>query len=288
MLIRWACLISLFSLLLTEISTAQVNEHILVDGIQRDYILHLPKGLPKGAPLVLAFHGYTGDAKGMMEEFGINAVADEKGFAVCYPEGLKDQKGNGFWQVGYSFHQNLKVDDIKFITTLADALQVRFGLSRENTFITGISNGGDLCNMLICRTTGKFKAAAPLLGCIMKDIYDSCRNSKPVPVFMLNGMKDDITYWDGDMQDHQGYGPYLPTKWMLDFRIAQTGCGSPRTDTLVGNPRVEDDYIIRQKFQNTLTGNQVWMYTVKNGRHEIPDYVNFANEVWDFFLQYVK
>ena len=283
-----SCLLFFISFLLLFLdSTSQDHQQIRVDDIQRDYIVYLPKNLPNNAPLVFAFHGYTGNAQDMMTDFGMNGIADKNGFAVCYPQGLIDQKGNSFWQVGYSFHKVQRVNDVKFICSLASVLQKQYKLSKQHTYITGISNGGDLCNMLICKTSGVFKAAAPLLGCIMKVIFDSCSNSNPFPVLLLNGLKDETTYWAGDMKDEQGYGPYLPTKEMLDFHVAKNRCSIAKKDTLMGNTQIEDDFIIREKYKNTSNHNQVWMYTVQNGGHSIPKYINMAGDVWRFFSLYL-
>ena len=278
----------LLALILSQTVSSQVRSSIIVDGIKRTYILYKPQGLPEHAPLVFVFHGYTGDAEGTMREFGMNAVADKQGFAVCYPQGLVDSKGNTFWQVGYSFHEDQKVDDVKFILTLATELHTKQHMEKGNTFITGISNGGDLCNLLICRTSGVFKAAAPLLGCIMKVNLESCAKSKPMPVLLLNGMKDDITYWSGDMIDSQGYGPYLSTPDMQAHHITRNQCIRVSSDTLVGDPQKPDDFTYREKFVNSRTGNQVWTYAVKNGRHGIPAYLDMANTVWSFFSLYVQ
>ncbi len=283
-----SCLLFFISFLLLFLdSTSQDHQQIRVDDIQRDYIVYLPKNLPNNAPLVFAFHGYTGNAQDMMTDFGMNGIADKNGFAVCYPQGLIDQKGNSFWQVGYSFHKVQRVNDVKFICSLASVLQKQYKLSKQHTYITGISNGGDLCNMLICKTSGIFKAAAPLLGCIMKEIFDSCGNSKPFPVLLLNGLKDETTYWAGDMKDEQGYGPYLPSKAMFDFHLAKNGCTISTKDTLMGNVQIKDDFIVREKYKNNSTANQVWIYTVQNGGHSIPKYINMAGDVWSFFSLYL-
>ncbi len=277
----------LILLLLVFLETnAQSYEKISVDDLQRDYIIYLPKNLPKNAPLVFVFHGYTDNAKNVMNTFGMNEVADKNGFAVCYPQGWKDKRGDNFWQVGYYIHKEEKVNDIKFISSLTSYLQKKYNLSKQHTYITGISNGGDLCNLLICKTKGLFKAAAPLLSCIMKDIYDSCSNPKPFPVLLINGMEDKTTYWAGDMKNEQGYGPYLPTATMVDFHIAKNGGRLLKTDTVMGDLKIKDDYTIRKFFNNTSKVNRVWVYTVKNGGHSMPKYLNMAAEVWKFFSLY--
>lgn len=267
---------------------SQKFDTIIVDGYLRHYILYLPEKLPDKAPLVFVFHGYSGSAKNTMESIKMNDIAKKNGFAVCYPEGLTDQNGNTFWQVGYLFHRNLKINDLNFIRILVSKLQSKYKLSTENLFMTGFSNGGDLCNLLACKTNGIFKAMAPIISCIMKQTFDSCNTTKPIPVLMLNGTKDSVTFWNGDMSNLQGYGPYLPTKDMFDFRIAQNDCEFSKRDTLYNTQVKQDSYVIKEEFINNITNNQVWMYTVVNGDHGFPKYLNLEQEIWNFFNIYIK
>ena len=101
-------------------------------GIERSYKLHLPQGLPQGAPLVVVLHGYGGNND--PGRFGLNAAADRHGFAVCYPQGAKDGRGKTCWNAGYPFQADMAVDDVKFIAQLVRHLQKRHGLSRRNVF----------------------------------------------------------------------------------------------------------------------------------------------------------
>lgn len=255
---------------------------------KRDYLFYLPKNLPENPPLVFVFHGYSSSAETIKNNFKFNDVADKHGFAVCYPLGLKDDKGYHFWQVGYTEHKHIKVDDVSFITTLAKELQQKHKLSEEKTFIVGNSNGGDFCNLLVCQTSGVFRAAAPIISCMMKDMFDACQNSASTPLFLLNGTKDDITYWDGDMKDTQGYGPYLPTQNMYDFRIAQNGGQLASKDTIVSLNSESQTSISVHKYMNDGTKKQIWIYRVENGGHGHPAYLNIAEEIWKFFSLYIE
>ena len=81
-----------------------LTEHTIKHkGIEYTYYLYTPQNLPKGAPLVMVFHGYDGRNLPALS-YGFNPVADQKGFAVCYPSGPKDFRGAACWAVGYSFH----------------------------------------------------------------------------------------------------------------------------------------------------------------------------------------
>ena len=86
----------------------------MYEGETRQYILYIPESLPPNAPLIFLMHGFTGSAIGMYNYSGMQSVADENNFAICYPNGTIDQNGDRFWNVGYNFHQNQSVDDVGF------------------------------------------------------------------------------------------------------------------------------------------------------------------------------
>jgi len=166
-----------------------------VDGRERIYYLHLPEKLDKNAPLIFVLHGYGGTAKGMIKFSGMNPVADKNGFAVCYPQAAMGDDDKNSWNVGYS---NPDIDDVNFLRTLAEYLQEKYGLSKQNIFCTGMSNGADMCYILACRSPEVFSAIAPVAGCMMDRTFESCNPGKPIPVSEMHGTDDSITLWQGD------------------------------------------------------------------------------------------
>ena len=261
---------------------------IIVDSKKREYYLHVPDNHPNNAPLLFVFHGYSGNALNTIQTTNFNKLADKNGFIVCYPQGLIDKENNAFWQVGYNFHKDYDVDDVKFITELIEKLQTEFELSKTNVFMTGFSNGGDFCNLLSCETDGLFKAIAPIISCFMEEFYNNCHLARAIPTFMLNGTRDSITFWDGDMNDSQGYGPYLPTKAMINFRLNQIQYDKLIRDTVKSTNSNENTLVAIEKYSSTKSNNQVWMYTYLNGGHGYPDYLNLEEQIWSFFSLYLK
>ncbi len=179
----------IFSILFTLKIQAQYTdfEH---DGLTRQYIYYEPENLNQQMPLVFVMHGYTGDANSIRNYSQMNDFADQYGFAVCYPRGTVDGGGNRFWNVGYAFHPNETVDDVGYLTQLAQYLQQSNGLNPDYTFATGMSNGGEMCYMLACQGYDTFKAVAPVAGMILQDILDDCDAAPGIPV--LNSW---ITRW---------------------------------------------------------------------------------------------
>ncbi len=261
---------------------------VTIDGLEREYVLHVPDNLPVNAPLVMVFHGYSGTAAYARSYFNMEELANEQGFAVVYPQGTKDQEDYNFWQVGYASHKSLEVNDVSFVTQLAARLQNEYQLSKTNTFIVGFSNGGDLCNKLICEKPELFRAASPIISCMMSEMYDACASSAAVPVLMLNGTNDKITFWAGDMANKQGYGPYHSTDSMLAFRIKQHQAKLASTETIKSNKDSDKTSVTIKKYKSQSNNNQVWMYQVNEGGHGHPDYFSLEEHVWKFFSMYLK
>jgi polyhydroxybutyrate depolymerase len=266
--------------------------HFSFDGLNRQYRLHMPDVLSADAPLVFVLHGYSGSAISIKGYSDMDQVADDNGFAVCYPQGTTDQWHSSFWNVGYSFHQSETVDDVGFLTALAQYLQGEYGLNSQNTFCTGMSNGGDMCYLLACQASDIFKAIAPVAGCMMEWIYSSCTPADTIPVFEIHGTDDDITWWDGDMEDTQGYGPYLDVMTSFDFWVQLNncaGCTQPIIiDTMPDLDPSDGSIVISHKDTAGIDHNQVWLYEVLGGGHDWPGSsgnmdIVASEEIWNFF-----
>ena len=184
-------------------------------GTERSYKLHLPQGLPQGAPLVVVLHGYG--ANNDPGRFGMNAAADRHGFAVCYPQGAKDGRGKTCWNVGYPFQADMAIDDVEFITQLVRHLQKKHGLSRRNVFCTGMSNGGEMCYQLAAQRPRLFAAVAPVSGLMLEWLYKADTSDVPVPLFEIHGTADRTSAWEGD-PDNKG-GALFGNYWTVDENL---------------------------------------------------------------------
>lgn len=260
------------------------------NGIDRDYYFYKPDSALENAPLVFVLHGYSSSANSIMSYSMMNSIAEENGFAVCYPQGTSDQNNNNFWNVGYAFHANQNVDDVDFLVSLANYLQSEYDLSNENTFSTGMSNGGDMSYMLACQAHEHFKAIAPVAGCMMESIYETCE-STPIPVLEIHGTNDDVNLWEGDMENNDGWGEYLSTLDGIDYWIETNECLESEDIELPNIDFLDGSYIIKHRYFNCFDDNEVILYEVVNGGHDWPGAygnmdINSSNEIWNFFNQY--
>jgi polyhydroxybutyrate depolymerase len=256
----------------------------------RDYIYYHASSAPPSCPLVLVCHGYGGTAQGIMDYSEFNALAEEFGFAVCYPQGTLDGFNTTFFNVGYDFQTNETVNDVAFVEDLVDSLQAMYSLSGQDVFCTGMSNGGDFSYMLACQASQTFKGVAPVAGMILQDIMDNCNPVNEVSIFEIHGTQDNVTYWQGDPNNNDGWGAYPSIPNTISFftnlfnLTTVTSASLPDIDTNDGST-VDSD-----KHTEAGSCTQVWLHTVNGGGHDWPGAwgnmdISASREAWLFFEQ---
>ena len=247
-------------------------------GLSRQYYIYEPNIIQENPPLVFLMHGFTGSALGISSYSGMNAIADEHGFVVCYPQGTSDQNGNNFWNVGYNFHDNQTVNDVSFIVSLAEYLQSEYGYDPNNTFVSGMSNGAEMSYKLACETDGFFSAIAPVAGTMFGVSWTSC-DANPIPVLEIHGTNDNVTLWDGDYNDTY-WGPYPGIEEVIDFWVEKNDC--------INNEDIflESMNTIKHRYFDCNSNMEVWLYEVIGGGHDWPEYS--SQEIWNFFNQYTS
>ena len=255
------------------------------DGREREYYLYVPPGGRKGYPLVMVLHGYGGKADGYRPEMMF--LAREEGFAVCYPQGRANSVGKTGWNVGYPSQKDLKDDDVALVTTLAAQLQEQFDLSRENTFLTGMSNGGEMCYLLAYSSDKTFSALASVAGLTMKWLYDGPKGKRPIPFMEIHGTADKTSRWEGDPSGQYGWGGYMSVPAAVEAIVKQNGCTREETETLP--LRSADAHkVILHKYSGKA-GMEVRLYEVEGGKHTwAMDDMDTCREIWDFFKQYLR
>lgn len=249
--------------------------------------MYLPEEMPHKAPLVFVLHGYGGN--GNIKTW-MNSAADRHKFALCVPVGLKDPKGKRSWNVGYPFQEGWEINDVKTMCTMAKFVQKKYGLSRENTFLTGMSNGGEMCYLLAYSKQNTFKAFGSLAGLTMVWMYQDLEIPNPIPFLEIHGTQDHTSEWWGDLDNKGGWGAYMPVPLAVGAIIAKNRCTEIKTDTIKGELRSKKGHdIIRHRYANRQTGNDVWLYEVVNAGHTwFTDDMDTGEEVWNFFQRYLK
>lgn len=280
--------IGLLPVLLLASTAGAQNIDFPHDGLNRQYRIHIPDSAQDGAPLVLALHGYSGNNNEMMNNYDWTELADERGFVVAFPNGTQDQWGNRFWDVDYAFHPNLDIDDDGFLSALALHLQEKHGLDPDRTFVTGFSNGAEMCFQLACRESETFTAFAPIIGMMLDSLFTNCEPDVLRPILSMNGTDDDVTLYEGDMNNSGGWGAYhsIPDTMSLWANILGT-TGFERTFLPDIDPN--DGSTVRlDVYSSTQHDLELWYYLVIGGGHDWPGQwgnmdINATVEAWNFF-----
>ena len=248
-------------------------------GMIREYYLYTPAGLKEGAPLVLCLHGYGGSgANGKVE---LMDAADKHGFAICYPDGSPDPRGKKSWNVGYPFQKGMKTDDVDFIAKLAKSLKKEHGF--REAFLTGMSNGGEMCYLTAQKKPEAFKAIASIAGLTLTDMMP-LKYKKPVPFMEVHGTEDHTSEWTGDPDNEGGWGAYMAVPAALSHIIAANGCVS---ETITELPRKEGrNQVILHHFQGGAA--DVLVYKVIGGNHSWSDKdMDTCDAILEFFKAYL-
>lgn len=169
-------------------------------GQARKVLLHVPKRYDpkKGAPLVLAFHGYGGSAEQMRGQTGLDAAADTAGFIVAYAEGLGlAQKGfNAGECCGTSAWGGGDVDDVGLARAVIGKLSRDYCVDPKRVHSAGFSNGGFMSYRFVCEAADLFASVASVSGVLGVDPA-ACNPKRPVPMLHVHGTADRTVKYEG-------------------------------------------------------------------------------------------
>ena len=255
-------------------------------GIEYTYYLYKPQNLQEGAPLIMAFHGY-GSRNIPSVGYGVHPIAEQHGFAVCYPKGPVDNKGRHCWAVGYDFHfaENWERDDVGFAVRLVKHLQKKHGFSKHNVFATGHSNGGEMSYLLAYKASDTFAAVATISGLTMEWMYRELEAKRPIPVMEVHGTLDNTSKWNSNLIKVDKWGPYIAVPRAVGYWAAVNRCTHEETEEL---PVIRNK-VVAHRYVGGINGNEVWLYEVIGGKHSWAEKdMNTAAEIWKFFSKYLK
>ena len=287
-------------------ATTGVERHTLqVDRWERVYYVYRPKGKPNGPyPVVLVLHGGGGQALGM-RRVGFEPPADDRGFAVLYPEGHNRGWNDG--RLGTRIERRAEgVDDVAFFRALIDRLIADKVADPARIYATGVSNGGFMSYRIGCDLAGRVAALAPVVANMPADRMELCRPARPIPVFIINGTKDSLVPWDGGaVAKNSNGGMVVSVDKTLELWRRLDGCEGAPAERLLPD-KDPDDRTRTTEFvwSRCAAGVEVRLYRVEGGGHgwhgsperlnrattallgPISNDFSGAEEIWRFFSRY--
>ena len=164
-------------------------------GGARAYSVHVPAGWngTSALPVLLVFHGLPrGNLRAVT---GFDAIADEHGFAVVYPES-KEQD----WAVGCTACTDAAragIDDVRFVEDLLDDLATIIPVDSRRVWAAGFSMGAFMTHFLACEIPDRIAAFASVAATMIEQVVVECEPVRKVPWLFVHGSDDPVLPPDG-------------------------------------------------------------------------------------------
>ena len=144
--------------------------------------------------------------------------------------------------------------------------------------------------MLACQASETFRAIAPISGMIMQDIMDDCNPTNEVSILEIHGTNDDVTYYNGDPNNNDGWGAYPSIPITMAFFNNLFGLQLQSTDNFPNTNTNDGSTVTSEKYGLNNSCTEVWLYTVNGGEHDWPGDngnmdISASREAWLFFDQ---
>jgi polyhydroxybutyrate depolymerase len=257
----------------------------------RPVTVHVPDSYDpaRPAPLVVALHGYTSDAKELETYLRLTPESDRRGFVYAYPEGSTDDRGDRFWNAtdACCAFSSPEPDDSRYLGELISTIQGSYRIDRARVYLIGHSNGGFMAFRMACDHADQITAIVSLNGASWNDAA-RCRPSEPVSVLAIHSSTDETVAFGGGTIDGAAYPSAATTvaQWLGYNRCAEAGRHAPALDLVTDLPAAETS--VRTYVQGCAGGSTVQAWTINGGTHVPQLGPAFAPAVTDFLLSQAK
>jgi len=270
-------------------SGSSTAHHLTWEGTDRLYRLYVPAHIATPAPLVVMLHGGFGSAGQAERAYGWDALADEQGFVVAYPDG--DGKA---WNAGSCCGKSsvIGVDDVGFIEAMVREIEATRAIDASRIYAAGMSNGAMMAYRLACEST-MFAAVAPVAGTMMVD----CEDPSPVSIIHIHGLADRNVPFDGSRGEGVAQVDGPAVEQVIAFWRQVDGCTAPNEST---------DGDVTTSIARCSGGRTIELITIAGAGHQWPrtavspsfaakrganapyQGLDATRTIWDFFVAHPK
>jgi poly(hydroxyalkanoate) depolymerase family esterase len=123
---------------------------------------YVPDGLPSRAPVVVVAHGCLQTAADVAEHSGWVELATTRRFALIFPQTSRaNESWGGCFRTWEPEHQRRGAGEPLSIVQMIDWMKTRRHVDAKRVFMTGMSSGGLLTNVMLATYPDVFAAGAP-------------------------------------------------------------------------------------------------------------------------------
>lgn len=124
----------------------------------------VPDELPSQSALVVVLHGCTQTAEGYDNGSGWSALAEQRGFALLYPEQQRSNNPNLCFNWFSPEDTSRASGEVRSIRSMIDTMIQTHGLDPSRVFIVGLSAGGAMASAMLATYPDVFAAGAIIAG----------------------------------------------------------------------------------------------------------------------------
>lgn len=227
-----------------------VSRTLAHGGSERLYLLHPGPAETKTA-LLFVLHGSGGCGRMIERRTGFDALAERAGVVMVYPDGI-----DAVWNDGW--RPDSTVDDVAFLSALADALMAEFRIDPAHVYASGFSNGAGMVHRLACESD-RFAAVAAVGGYMPWSVAQRCSSGRPVSVLDIHGTDDPVVAYDDQLTR-------IVQHWVM-----RDGCTEPPDRARLPDRDPEDGTQVRiDEHARCRDGARVVLYSIEGGGHTWP------------------
>ena len=167
---------------------------------------YVPAGLAAGAPLVVPMHGCTQTASEYYRNAGWEKLANAYGFALAMPEQKTANNSNRCFNWFESGDNRRGQGEAQSIASMVDAMVQTYNLDSSRVFVTGLSAGGAMTEVMLATYPEKFAG-----GAVMAGIPYGCAQSMTQGFSCMSGVNKSPAEWGNAVRGASSYSGPWPT-----------------------------------------------------------------------------
>jgi polyhydroxybutyrate depolymerase len=253
------------------------KDSLSIDGHYRLFEYYVPASLVNSASLVFVLHGSAGtinDAR-WQTNYEFEKLAKERNRQIIvYPQGYDRHWNDCRKNASYKANQE-NIDDNSFFNQMIAYFSTKFNIDEQAVFVTGISNGGQMCYKLAYEMPEKIKGIAPFVANLPEDFNSDCTpKNVAISVMIINGTADPINPNDGGwvvLKQDSTRGSVLSTAKSLEYWRGLLPEYAENEPIKYDDYTLEDESSIEHySYFSKKTGQKVELVKVINGGHVVP------------------
>jgi poly(hydroxyalkanoate) depolymerase family esterase len=137
---------------------------------KRGYMVYEPGGSSSSRPLVVDLHGCFTTAATEARWSRLHRAADEHDFVVLFPQQSPEANGGRCWNWFEDGNQHRDSPEPVFIAEVVQRIISNYDIDATRVYITGISAGGAMANIMLVTYPELFAAGVVYAGCEYKGL----------------------------------------------------------------------------------------------------------------------